>query len=210
MSLENQSNENMSPIHLPPQPASTRRGKKRAFHRIPKMPIAVRALWESADEASQRTAHGLCTAILETWVGKASRAEVAQRLGMTRLRLWQLSQQAVAGMLAGLLKQPRTRRGTGAASLLPPEEDPMQLKRRVAQLERELKNFDAGLMDKPRWLVFTKADLLPADEAGRKAEEAVETLGWNGPWMLISSVTKRGTEELMQKVSAELELLEDE
>jgi hypothetical protein len=55
------------------------------------------------------------------------------------LRLWQLSQQAVAGMLAGLLKQPRTRRGTGAASWLPPEEDPMQLKRRVAQLERELK-----------------------------------------------------------------------
>ena len=28
--------------------------------------------------------------------------------------------------------------------------------------------------------------------------------------MLISSVTKSGTEELMQKVSAELELLEDE
>ena len=78
------------------------------------------------------------------------------------------------------------------------------------QLEQELKNFDADLMGKPRWLVFTKADLLPADEAGRKAEEAVETLGWEGPWMLISSVTKSGTEELMQKVSAELELLEDE
>jgi len=80
----------------------------------------------------------------------------------------------------------------------------------VRQLEQELKNFDADLMGKPRWLVFTKADLLPADEAGRKAEEAVETLGWEGPWMLISSVTKSGTEELMQKVSAELELLEDE
>ena len=80
----------------------------------------------------------------------------------------------------------------------------------VRQLEQELKNFDADLMDKPRWLVFTKVDLLPADEAGRKAEEAVETLGWKEPCMLISSVTKSGTEELMQKVSAELELLEDE
>ena len=80
----------------------------------------------------------------------------------------------------------------------------------VRQLERELENFDAGLMNKPRWLVFTKADLLPAGDAARKAEEAVEALAWEGPWMLISSVTKSGTDELMQKVSAELELLQDE
>ena len=85
--------------------------------------------------------------------------------------------------------------------------DPVE---QVRQLERELENFDAGLMDKPRWLVFTKADLLPAGEAATKAEKAVEALGWKGPWMLISSVTKSGTEELMQKISAELELLEDE
>lgn len=80
----------------------------------------------------------------------------------------------------------------------------------VRQLERELRNFDPGLMDKPRWLVFTKADLLPQDEARSMAEEAVATLNWEGPWMLISSVTKSGTDELMQKVSAELELLDDE
>jgi GTP-binding protein len=80
----------------------------------------------------------------------------------------------------------------------------------VRQLERELENFDAGLMDKPRWLVFTKADLLPAGEAAQKAEEAVEALGWEGHWMLISSITHSGTDELMQKVSAELDLMEDE
>jgi GTP-binding protein len=85
--------------------------------------------------------------------------------------------------------------------------DPVE---QVRQLERELENFDAGLMDKPRWLVFTKADLLPAGEAAQKAEEAVEALGWEGPWMLISSITHSGTDELMQKVSAELELMEDE
>ena len=65
-------------------------------------------------------------------------------------------------------------------------------------------------MDKPRWLVFTKADLLPPDEARSKAEEAVAALGWEAPWMLISSVTKSGTDELMQKVSLELEILQDE
>jgi GTP-binding protein len=80
----------------------------------------------------------------------------------------------------------------------------------VRQLELEMQKFDAGLMDKPRWLVFTKADLLPAGEAQERAESAVTELDWEAPWMLISSVTKSGTEELMQRVSAELELLVDE
>lgn len=80
----------------------------------------------------------------------------------------------------------------------------------VRQLEQELASFDASLMDKPRWLVFTKADLLPAEEAEQKAAETVAELGWTGPWSLISSVTRSGTQELMQKVSAELELLQDE
>ncbi len=85
--------------------------------------------------------------------------------------------------------------------------DPVE---QVRQLQKELRNFDPGLMDKPRWLVFTKADLLPPDEARSKAEEAVAALGWKDPWMLISSVTKSGTDDLMQKVSLELEVLADE
>jgi len=80
----------------------------------------------------------------------------------------------------------------------------------VRQLEKELAHFDASLIEKPRWLVFTKADLLPAGEAEQKAAETVAELGWAGNWSLISSVTHSGTEELMQKVSAELELLRDE
>ena len=92
-------------------------------------------------------------------------------------------------------------------SPLMPDVDPVE---QVRQLQKELWNFDPGLMDKPRWLVFTKADLLPPDEARSKAEEAVAALGWEEPWMLISSVTKSGTDELMQKVSLELEILKDE
>jgi GTP-binding protein len=80
----------------------------------------------------------------------------------------------------------------------------------VRQLELEMQKFDPGLMDKPRWLVFTKADLLPPGEAQAQAEKAIAELGWEAPWMMISSVTRSGTEELMQRVSAELELLEDE
>lgn len=85
--------------------------------------------------------------------------------------------------------------------------DPVE---QVRQLEQELRHFDPGLMDKPRWLVFTKADLLPADEARSKAEEAVTALDWEAPWMLISSVTRSGTDDLMQKVSLQLEIMQDE
>jgi len=85
--------------------------------------------------------------------------------------------------------------------------DPVE---QVRQLEQELQNFDPGLMDKPRWLVFTKADLLPPDEARGRAEEAVAALGWKAPWTLISSVTKSGTDDLMQKVSLQLEILQEE
>jgi GTP-binding protein len=77
----------------------------------------------------------------------------------------------------------------------------------VRQLQLELQKFDPGLVDKPRWLVFTKTDLLPADEAQQRAEQTVADLAWEAPWTTISSVTKSGTEELMQRVSAELELL---
>lgn len=80
----------------------------------------------------------------------------------------------------------------------------------VRQLEQEMLKFDPQLLEKPRWLVFTKADLLPGDEARQKASEAVEDLGWKNPWLLISSATKAGTNELMQRVSTELEKLEDE
>jgi GTP-binding protein len=80
----------------------------------------------------------------------------------------------------------------------------------VRQLEEEMRKFDPGLLDKPRWLVFTKADLLPPDEARERAGEAIAELEWSGPWMLISAVTHQGADELMQRVSDELERIDEE
>jgi GTP-binding protein len=84
------------------------------------------------------------------------------------------------------------------------EEDPAM---QVRQLEAEMRKFDPTLLDKPRWLVFTKADLLPADEARERAGQVVTDLGWSAPWLLISAVTHSGTDELMQRISGELELI---
>ena len=81
----------------------------------------------------------------------------------------------------------------------------------VRQLEEEMRKFDAGLLEKPRWLVFSKSDLMPPGEAGEKAEAAVAELGWAEPWFLVSSVAHSGTQELMDRVSDELErIAEDE
>jgi len=90
---------------------------------------------------------------------------------------------------------------------LSPDEDPVQ---QVRQLETEMRKFDPALLDKPRWLVFTKADLLPADEARQRAEQAASDLGWEAPWLVISAVTQSGTQELMQRVSAELERIKED
>jgi GTP-binding protein len=89
---------------------------------------------------------------------------------------------------------------------LSPDDDPVA---QVRQLEREMEKFDPALLDKPRWLVFTKADLLPDTEARERAERAVRELEWAAPWVLVSSATHRGTDELMQRVSHELELIEE-
>jgi GTPase len=78
----------------------------------------------------------------------------------------------------------------------------------VRAIERELAKFDAGLMDKPRWLLLNKADLLPADDARAEAGRIVSALGWNAPWFLVSGLAQEGTRQVMLQVQAFLDQLE--
>lgn len=75
----------------------------------------------------------------------------------------------------------------------------------VRQLEKELINFDEALGGKKRWLVFTKCDVMEASEAKEIVEQALKALEWQGPWFMISSVTRSGTDELVQHIGRELE-----
>jgi GTP-binding protein len=70
----------------------------------------------------------------------------------------------------------------------------------VRAIVKELKAFDAELATRPRWLVFNKADLLPADEAKARAKDLVRRLRWKGPWFLVSAATGEGTREVCFKV----------
>ncbi len=70
----------------------------------------------------------------------------------------------------------------------------------VRKLAQELINFDHGLGDKLRWLVFTKSDILDPAAANEIVNRVLKELQWDAPWFLISSVTGNGTDELMQSI----------
>jgi GTPase len=85
---------------------------------------------------------------------------------------------------------------------LDPEADPVKDARAIV---RELKAFSEDLVEKPRWLVLNKIDLLPEDEADRRCREIVRRLRWKGPVFRISGATGQGTKELMQAVMRHIE-----
>jgi len=86
------------------------------------------------------------------------------------------------------------------------EMPPADAARKLAQ---ELVNFDSSLGDKPRWLVFTKSDLLDPAEAEEIAAQVVKDLDWSAPWFLISSVTHTGTDDLVQNVGRALDEMKE-
>lgn len=79
----------------------------------------------------------------------------------------------------------------------------------IRKLEQELVNFDSSLGDKPRWLVFTKTDLLEKEEAEEIARQVVKDLDWDAPWFMISSVAQTGTDELVQSVGRALDEMKE-
>lgn len=116
-----------------------RTGKKRLKFAPPQIfPRGVRELWSAASREEQEQAHRSCTQILAMWLGKRRREEVSMELSIPPLRVWQLSQQALAGMLAGLLHQPRPRRRREETTMDPKTKDLRVLEKRNAELERLL------------------------------------------------------------------------
>ena len=85
---------------------------------------------------------------------------------------------------------------------MPPEEA-------IRKLEQELVNFDSDLGEKPRWLVFTKADVLDQEEAKTIVDRVVKELNWTDPWFMISSVTQAGTGELVQSIGRALDEMKE-
>ncbi len=70
----------------------------------------------------------------------------------------------------------------------------------VRAIENELRKYDPAMLEKPRWLVLNKADLMFEDEAKAMAESIVAELGWTQPWYLTSAIGREGTRPIMLAV----------
>jgi len=81
----------------------------------------------------------------------------------------------------------------------------------VRTIEQEMARFDAELLERPRWLLLNKGDLLDADVRESRAQAVLSALQWKAvlsalqwkaPWFLISALSHEGTWIVAQKVMA--------
>lgn len=126
-----------------------RRGRgRRRVGRWVRPVYPIKALYDQASEEERRQAHALSATILEYWTGVATKQEVARRLAVPPIRVWQISQRAAAGLVCGLLRPPSGRRGPPMQT----SKGEAELKKENARLEKEnalLRSLIAVLREMP-------------------------------------------------------------
>jgi GTP-binding protein len=70
----------------------------------------------------------------------------------------------------------------------------------VRAIENELRKYDPAMLEKPRWLVLNKGDLLDDEERAARAAEIIEKLDWKEPWFVVSAIGREGTWPIMLKI----------
>ena len=80
----------------------------------------------------------------------------------------------------------------------------------VRAIENELRKYDPAMLEKPRWLVLNKADLMFEDEAKAMAESIVAELGWTEPSYLVSAIGREGTRPIMLAVQTFFDRLRED
>ena len=67
----------------------------------------------------------------------------------------------------------------------------------IQAIVRELKGFSRNLLEKPRWLIFNKMDLLSLERGiEERCKELIRKLNWRGPIYKISAIKNQGTQKL--------------
>ena len=64
----------------------------------------------------------------------------------------------------------------------------------------ELKKYDAGLYNKPRWLVLNKLDMVPTEKREAVVKDFVKRFKYKGPVFQISALTREGCEPLIKSI----------
>ncbi|UCC56001.1 MAG: GTPase ObgE [Gammaproteobacteria bacterium] len=75
----------------------------------------------------------------------------------------------------------------------------------VATILAELEKYSPELVQRERWLVLNKTDLLPPGNRQERCREIVAALRWEGPVFEISALNGEGTRELTTAIMAFLE-----
>ncbi|WP_295553706.1 Obg family GTPase CgtA [Limnohabitans sp. Rim8] len=75
--------------------------------------------------------------------------------------------------------------------------DPVQQAKAIVA---ELKKYDAGLYNKPRWLVLNKLDMVPAEEREARVKDFIQRMRYKGPVFQISALTREGCEPLIKEI----------
>ena len=83
-------------------------------------------------------------------------------------------------------------------------EDCAQIIKNIEDLEAELKEFDPGLYNKPRWLVLNKIDV-PSDATLDKIKKELTMHFQEVPIILVSAANLTGTEELSYQIMQYIE-----
>lgn len=85
--------------------------------------------------------------------------------------------------------------------------DPVE---QVRAIEAELAKFDPALLERPRWLLLNKLDLLPDEEREARVEAILRRLDWKAPWFGLSALTGEGTRRICQEVMRALDAQREE
>ena len=70
----------------------------------------------------------------------------------------------------------------------------------IHAIENELRKYDPAMLEKPRWLIMNKGDLLDDEERAERAAAIVKALDWKEPWFVVSAIGRDGTWPIMLKI----------
>lgn len=88
-----------------------------------------------------------------------------------------------------------------------PEADPVADARSIID---ELRQFDEDLVNRERWLVLNKMDLLSEEDREQRAQEFVTALDWKGPVYRISAISGEGCKKLVGDLMQRLNILKED
>jgi GTP-binding protein len=81
-----------------------------------------------------------------------------------------------------------------------PFDDSTDPAEQVRAIENELRKYDPDMLEKPRWLILNKGDLLDDEERTERAQAIITALDWKEPWFVVSAIGREGTWPIMLKI----------